>query len=619
MPSGHSLAAAYTTDLSVIRVPYVMSHRIANEAALSSLERDVVTAIDDDEPWALLERFADLERVSGTDDERAAADYITDRLEAFGVAYDRYDPELYISQPHDASVRALDRDFEAGRVKTVSFAAAGTVTGPVEYVGSAGPSFLDDPDSSTLQAPPYADVGDLSGQVALTAAGSLSIRATRTLEAKGAEAVIAIHEHDEEPHAGIATPIWGGVPALDEQDRIPDIPIVHVTNPDGARLRELAASADGVTVEVATDLTTDWFECPVIVAEIDPPASETDGFVLLHGHYDSWDVGITDNATGDAGLLEIARVFNDHADALQRGLRIAWWPGHSTGRYAGSTWYADTFGLELARNCVAHVNMDSPGAKDTTEYTDMSCWTPEAHDLVTGAIDDVTGAPAQERFPFRAGDYSFDNLGITGFFMLSSNIPEAVRAERGYHTVGGCGGNSNAWHLSTDTLDKAGRDELVRDIRVYAVSLLRVLTPAVLPFDHGRNAEKVASAVHQYDDAAGEHFDFSPTVEMLEQLTTAIDDFEARVTAGEIDPAVANQTITELSRVLTRVHLVRAGQFEQDPAVARQPVPRYALAERFGTGTLDADEQRFLTRQLQREQNSVVYELEQALVTLQTV
>ena len=595
-----------------------MSHRIANESALSGLERRVADEIDGEEPWALLERFADLERVSGSDDEVAAAEYIIDRLEAFGIEYERYDPELYLSLPHDASVTAVDRDFEGSFVKTVSFSADATVTGPVEYVGSAGPSFLDDPDPDEIPSEPYADVGDLSGKVALTAAGSLSIRATRMLEDKGAEAVVAIHQHEREPHNGIATPIWGAVPELGEQDLIPDIPIVHVTKPDGSQLREWAESDDGVTVEVSTDLTTGWFECPLVVAEIGPSDADTEEFVLLHGHYDSWHVGITDNATGDAGLLELARVLDGHADELQRNLRIAWWPGHSTGRYAGSTWYADAFGLDLARNCVAHVNMDSPGAKDATEYTDMSCWTPEAHGLVTDAIDDVTGAPSQERFPFRAGDYSFDNLGITGFFMLSSNIPADVRDERGYHTVGGCGGNSDAWHLTTDTLDTAGREELVRDIRVYAVSLLRVLTADVLPFDHGRNAAKIHSAVQRYDDAAGEHFDFSPTLETLTRLTTKIEAFETAVSSGDVDPDVANRTITELSRVLTRLNLVKAGQFEQDPAVSRQPVPRYAPAVQFDTGTLDSDERRFLARQLQREQNSVVYEIEQLLEKVPT-
>jgi len=35
--------------------------------------------------------------------------------------------------------------------------------------------------------------------------------------------------------------------------------------------------------------------------------------------------------------------------ALRRSVKIAWWPGHSTGRYAGSTWFTDAFALDLDR------------------------------------------------------------------------------------------------------------------------------------------------------------------------------------------------------------------------------------------------------------------------------
>lgn len=106
-----------------------MSQHIANRDSLDDLEREVVDEVSVEEPWALLEEFADLTRVSGTEDEVVAAEYITDRLDEFGVRYERYDPKLYISQPHEASVRALDREFESGPVKTISFSAAATVRG----------------------------------------------------------------------------------------------------------------------------------------------------------------------------------------------------------------------------------------------------------------------------------------------------------------------------------------------------------------------------------------------------------------------------------------------------------------------------------------------------------
>lgn len=584
-----------------------MSHSVATSEALSDFERSLVDDISVDEPWDLLEEFSDLNRLSGTEDEVEAAEYILDRLDAFGVDANRYDPELYISQPHDADIRTLNKEFEPGPVKTVSFAESTTVQGEVEYVGEVSSGLLSE---GAAGKDAFADVGDLSGKIALTAAGSLSIRATSILEDKGAIGVVAIHEHDREPHNGIATPVWGGAPRLDEKEKVPGIPVVNVNNPDGETLKEWALAEEGLELELETDLTTDWMECPLVEARIEGGNSDDDDFVLLHGHYDSWYVGITDNATGDAGLLELARVFEEHKNDLDRDIRIAWWPAHSTGRYAGSTWYADEFAQELNERCVAQVNMDSPGAKDATEYTDMSCWAPEAHGLVGDAIDDVTDAPYEEHFPHRAGDYSFDNLGITGFFMLSSNIPTAEREERGYHEVGGCGGNSDAWHVSTDTLDKAGEDELVRDIQLYAVSVARVLNADVLPFDHARNAVTILNAVTGYDEDAGDYFDFSPAIEELEALEADLEAFYDDVETGDVPAEEANETITNLSRILTRVNLVSEGQFEQDPAVGRQAVPRLAPAQKFDA--LTGDDVKFLQTQLKREQNAVIADVRRA-------
>ncbi|OYR68979.1 M28 family peptidase [Halorubrum ezzemoulense] len=585
-----------------------MSRPTTNRDALSQFEQRLYDEASLDEPWNLLEEFSTLNRVSGSADEVAAADYVCDRLDATGVTYERYEPELYISQPHDATIETLNKEFESGPVKTVSFSDSTTVSGPVEYVGAAGGDLLAN-DNDPRE--PYHDVGDLTGKIALAKAGSLSIRAVSKLSEKGAIGVITIHKHDREPHNGIATPIWGGAPRYDERNKIPDVPIANVNSPDGETLMDWAESDVGLELELSTDLTTEWMECPVVVAEIEGEADpDNDDFALLHGHYDSWYVGITDNATGDAGLLEAARVFEEHSDKLERNLRVAWWPGHSTGRYAGSTWYADEFAQELAENCVAQVNMDSPGAKDATEYNDMSCWCPEAHDLVGEVIDDVTGAPYGEQFPFRAGDYSFDNLGITGFFMLSSSIPADIREQRGYHSVGGCGGNSDAWHVSTDTMDKAGEEELLRDIRVYLVSVARVLNADVLPFDHARNAAKLREAVKRYDDTAGDHFDFSPTVDRLDTLEAEIDAFQQAARAGEIEPVTANEAIKSLSRVLTRLYLVERGQFEQDSATGREPFPRYSVARKFEI--VDGDEAKFVETQLTREQNTVISELERA-------
>ena len=57
---------------------------------------------------------------------------------------------------------------------------------------------------------------------------------------------------------------------------------------------------------------------PILEATI-PGSVVPDEFVLVHAHLDSWHEGIGDNATGDALLLELARVFKEVESELARG------------------------------------------------------------------------------------------------------------------------------------------------------------------------------------------------------------------------------------------------------------------------------------------------------------
>jgi len=297
---------------------------------------------------------------------------------------------------------------------------------------------------------------------------------------------------------------------------------------------------------------------------------DNDDFVLLHGHYDSWGVGIADNATGDAGLLELASVFNEHSDELQRDLRVAWWPAHSTGRYAGSTWYADEFALDLVEDCVAHVDMGQR-ARAGTSTSSAGCGNARRR---VGAIDqDATGADSRNR-PRRAGDYSFNNLGISGAFTLSSNIPENVRDTMRWHTVGGCGGNADAWHLSTDTL-KAGKPELVRDIEMYAILVSRLLRSDVLPARPRAKRRTPPGDRRGLRRTGRRRVRLQPDLDALDDLADDVEAFYDAADAGEIEPETANETIKTLSRRLTRLNFVSDGQFEQDPAYNRPPYPRF--------------------------------------------
>jgi hypothetical protein len=581
-----------------------------DEPNLDGFERELYDAVSADEPWALVERFAELERVSGSEDEVAAAEYITGRLDALGVSYERHDPSIWLSIPEEATLRAtapVEREFDA--VKTVAFSRSGSVAGEVVHVEppEMGEGTL------ALNAT-FDDLDeDVAGKVVLVEANYLSREMIADIEDRGAAAIVGIQLHETEPHEGIATPVWGAVPHPDERDRVPDVIVTNVSKTVGDELRDLAE--EGLEVEVSAHAPRRWAECPVVVAEIEGEADpDDDDFVLLHGHYDSWWYGVTDNATGDAGLLELARVFDERSEELRRNLRVAWWPAHSTGRYGGSTWYATEFALDLDERCVAQVNMDSPGAKDATEFTDMVSWMSEGDALCRSAIDDVCGKETAENRIHRAGDASFNNLGVTALFMLSSNIPREVREARGYHPIGGSGGNSNAWHLSTDTLDKADPDVLVRDVRVYATVLARLLRPEVVPLDFRDAVERHREVLDDYQATAGDEFDLSPVREELEAVGDALDGFYDAVDAGEIPPREANEALKAVERRLVRVSYVSEGRFEQDPALGRPPYPRLAPATELPE--LSGDDYRFTEVHLERARNDVRAELRAALDAL---
>lgn len=573
-----------------------------------AVEQAVLGDVSLDAPWSAVEFFSRTVRLSGADEERKAVDHLRSQLDGWGVPYTLHEPECFISWPLEASIRIDESDGQSFRAKTPSMSVStgdAELTGELVYISSAeSAAATDEVFSQGVQL----GGKDVAGKIVLTEGFASPGKVNDVMNA-GAIGGVFINP-GQAIHEGICTTIWG-TPDVDNQEDQPTIPVLAVNNPDGQRLIEAAQS--GAHVALKTKLDTRWRTIPILVAEI-PGSSVTDEFVLLHGHLDSWHEGVADNATGDATMLEIARVLWKNRDKLARSIRIAWWSGHSHGRYAGATWYADQFAIDLARHCVAQVNCDSPGARWATTYNNLTAMS-ETEPFIDAVIRDTTGITPEPERPPRAGDYAFNGIGLTGFYMLSSTMPDELREEKGYYPVGGCGGNIE-WHTEGDTLEIADQDNLLRDIKMYTASLLRVLNATTVPFDFRSTVAEFRRTLEKYQESVGEGFDFTPSFEELDALEASLNSFYDSAPA-DADPADEsarefNFIQRRLARILVPVNYSRTEAFRHDPALSVPPLPGLAAALAYPLAKDDVAKRGVLRAHLTRGQNRLVWALSTA-------
>ncbi len=520
-----------------------------------------------------------------------------------------HEPDLYLSIPERSTLRILNGDPPPSvACRPPAFARAtgdDEVAGELSYVPSThagGTADVFDMPKAAVEVTGGTD--PVAGRIVLTE-GYAMPGPVRAFEQRGALGQVYIHP-GRRIHEGICTTIWGA-PTPETLARKPRTPVVSVNHQDGERLIALTRRGAATRVGLRTWLREGWMPCLLPVAEI-RGSEDPEEFLLVHGHYDSWYVGIGDNATGDAALLEIARVLHRLRPRLRRSVRIAWWPGHSTGRYAGSTWYADEFADELDRGCLAHLNIDSPGCAGATAYEEVM-WMAESADLCRHAIRDAVGESAVGMRPLRAGDYSFNQIGLTAFYMLLSNIPQDERRARGYYGVGGCGG-SIAWHTPDDGPAVADPAILKRDLDVYLTTILRVVNAPIYPFDYAAAVAEIAKTVEAYRVGAVDVIDLQPLVDDLRALADEVTAWRAaadrRIASAPGDAGLRrglNATLRRLSRLLVPLDYSRGERFDHDPALKLPPVPRLEAAARLAETAPEALP--FLVTALRRERNKI--------------
>jgi hypothetical protein len=558
-------------------------------------------------PASLMEHtqaIARWERLSGSDEELEAFEYIRRTLDGYGYYTRLQHIDALISLPQSArlSISGL------GDVECITHSMGASVEqlqGEVLYCGLG-------------RQEDYQEI-DIRGKIALVEGIAMPGK-VRAGEEAGA--IAQIHISGDYLHEMCISTVWGS-PTLETARLLPHTPSVTVRSSTGEAMRALLHEGP-LFADLSTTVDTGYRPIPLLTADL-PGALEEQRFVLFSGHVDSWYYGAMDNGSANAAQLEVARLLVLSAPH-RRGIRVAFWSGHSHGRYAGSAWYVDNHWEDLYDNCVAHVNIDSVGGKGATALS-HSYAMQEARPLLRSVIADQTGQPFHGSRVGRAGDHSFMGVGIPAMLMdLSAQpLPEAdTPTSRAFALLSGSkasGGLGWWWHTPHDTVDKVDPELLERDTRIYVALLYQLLNLPLLPLDFRLTVTEITELLGDYQAKAEGHFDLTSSIRRTDQLQDAVEKLYQKAPSVEEEPDPAcleifNQGLLRLSRILTTLNYSESGRFEHDPAYRQSPLPLLRVINKLPGLDPSSDTYQQALTTLARRRNAVNYALREAMAVV---
>jgi N-acetylated-alpha-linked acidic dipeptidase len=532
----------------------------------------------------------DVDRTSGSDGERASAEYLDRKLAEYGIGHTMYRSHLYLSWPGRAEL--VVPTIGTIRGKTAAFAAA------TSKDGLSGRLVFEPKLTRRVDQSLAFDAG-VRGRIPVVRGIADTEALVLAGQKAGALAVLQIDATDV-LHEDIVTTIWG-TPTPESALRLPKIPYVCITKSAGERLSRVANRA--INVVLRTEVTRGWRSVPTVVADV---PGRTRDFVLVATHLDAWYHGMTDTGGSVASILDMARVLQRHAGELQRGVRFAWWTGHSFGRYAASGWYVDRFWEDLDRHCVAYTNLDGPGRRGSQlDKVSASGWpglAEYARDSAARLTGKTPSAPRDAMRPFRPGrdsDSAFQGIGIPFF---SIGVPGPARGSPDVDTIG----RIVYWHTPEDTLDKLDRKALELDTQYRMAQLYDLATIRVLPHQLEPVAAAYIAAVEDLAASAGSAFDLTSTL----KLATALKDAAARFDGAtkpvtDVGIAELNTLAVRLTHELNSTLYTKSGRFDQDPAAELPILPLLARVKELAALSQDGDDFGFLETDMIRGRNRV--------------
>lgn len=542
--------------------------------------------IKNDELQLYLENITKYDRLSGSEGEREALNYIKTELDKDGVIYKTHYYKALISNPKESKLYIETKGLlKQIKSKTRSFSKStgeNEIFGEIEYIHKL--DLINSLIEYEIKKNSFSK--DLSNKIIISE--SLSPISILEIQKRGAIGYIQYWEgNEEEIHEGIFNPIWGS-PIYYELDYYPNIPIVVINGKDGESiLKELKKSK--VTASIKTLLEEEITEIPLLEAIIEPDDKESECFVLIGNHIDSWHYGVTDNGTGNALALYLAKYFFENRNNFKIGLKIAWWSGHSNGRYAGSSLYASDKFKDLMSNCLAYVNIDMPGLKGANNYEKIST-SPDLFHLALKNIKKITGQEGMIYGPIRGWDQSFQNIGVSQFFIWASTLED----NHIYST-------SNSfmswwWHTEEDLLVYYDSKVLETDAKLYISAISDLL-------ENGINAHRVGE-LFDYIHKNVSDYSNNTSLFVLNEIAIMLEEIWSKYTLKE--NSLSDSQKIFIIRLLNQILYVRRESYYQDYAIQENYIPGIEEISRIYPKIIDRKLKQVLNNQLICEKNRIV-------------
>ena len=500
-------------------------------------------------------------RAAGSPNGRRMAEYSRDAMQSLGLEAAMHELPAVVSFPEHAEFRVTapaDIAIEANTLGHSLETMAEGLRGELVYVGAGAEKDFDGK--------------DVRGKIILTELSYSPARheKQRVAGQRGAIGAVMMNWGGPENTAvpfGSVKPVWGNPTPDNVGTEMAVMPCIGIARTAGLKLKALC-EAGPVHVWLRTHVKNGWHPVQITVAAMKAPkAPEPEDFVMVGGHQDSWPgEAATDNAAGNAIMIELARLFQPHREKLRRGLLFGFWTAHETGTMAGSAWFADRHWDQLRDHACAYLQIDQPSCAGTTLWhTTSNVELKEFHQRVERSL--LPGRDVTWKRVAKSGDASFIGLGIPMFqgegAFTEAELKATALATRGW------------WHHSIAcTIDKLDWAYMQDHVRVYAAYLWELCTAPVLPFTYAPVAAQILKRLAELekDGAAVGLEGVAARARQFEEAAKKFDAASAAARAGfdagKGDEAAArrlNRAMKRLSRQLVPLMSSAIGKYGHDP------------------------------------------------------